>query len=467
MPGLALGPVNAMARPQPIHERSRATSRGSSGGTASCRRSAISRRAASRPISSSPGTSGSAKACRRSASTFGEGWLDAYLDTPAWRFLLSPGRSAGSPGARLRRRARCSSVDWVGRHFPLTLVASCRALPDLAAGVRRLARLAAPPRGHARSTRSTATGPSTISRTPLADLAAGRRRGNAAVEDRLTTVRRALADAVARRGGFVDIAGISSRADLAAIFSASRRSRRRRGHRCAAWRSGSPTRRAGPQLLVSEGLPSLDEFASACSSGGKRHPVARRPTCRGRSGRPAFDATHGPGPTARGRGQPQVRNDDPLSMFGSPAAGRGSNRPAAHELLPDDDILALFQVGGDSASAAPRSAGRSHPRARCPRPLRSRRRTRPRRSSGTDPDDDILGLFNAGDSQAGQLGAEAARGEGRPARLFEVAPETPPSARPARWRRKAPKAARPSSDILDLLGVPPAEAGRQGSEVNR
>ena len=66
-------------------------------------------------------------------STFGEGWLDAYLDTPPWRFLLSPGAMRGVRPELAFAGVLVPSVDRVGRHFPLTLVASLSRLPELAA----------------------------------------------------------------------------------------------------------------------------------------------------------------------------------------------------------------------------------------------------------------------------------------------------------------------------------------------
>ncbi len=58
----------------------------------------------------------------RSASP--AGWLQAYLDSPSWRFLLQPGALPGSAeaGAQAWAGVLMPSVDRVGRYFPLTLV---------------------------------------------------------------------------------------------------------------------------------------------------------------------------------------------------------------------------------------------------------------------------------------------------------------------------------------------------------
>ena len=55
-----------------------------------------------------------------------EAWLDAYLGSPSWRFLLMPGvlpgTAPGDAGAQAWAGVLMPSVDRVGRYFPLTLV---------------------------------------------------------------------------------------------------------------------------------------------------------------------------------------------------------------------------------------------------------------------------------------------------------------------------------------------------------
>jgi type VI secretion system protein ImpM len=58
-----------------------------------------------------------------------EAWLDAYLASPPWRFVLMPGALPGSIGGRACAGVLVASVDRVGRYFPLTLVAPLDALP--------------------------------------------------------------------------------------------------------------------------------------------------------------------------------------------------------------------------------------------------------------------------------------------------------------------------------------------------
>jgi type VI secretion system protein ImpM len=56
-----------------------------------------------------------------------DGWLDAYLACPSWRFVLMPGCLHAGSGAWAG--VLMPSVDRVGRYFPLTLVRRLPALP--------------------------------------------------------------------------------------------------------------------------------------------------------------------------------------------------------------------------------------------------------------------------------------------------------------------------------------------------
>ena len=58
-----------------------------------------------------------------------EGWLDDYLGSPSWRFLLMPGVLPGEAGAQAWAGVLMPSVDRVGRYFPLTLVVPLKGGP--------------------------------------------------------------------------------------------------------------------------------------------------------------------------------------------------------------------------------------------------------------------------------------------------------------------------------------------------
>ena len=66
------------------------------------------------------------------------GWLEAYLASPSWRFLLMPGVLPGEPGRQAWAGVLMPSVDRVGRYFPFTLV---QPLGDGPAGTAQMAEL--------------------------------------------------------------------------------------------------------------------------------------------------------------------------------------------------------------------------------------------------------------------------------------------------------------------------------------
>ncbi len=61
-----------------------------------------------------------------SQAQLGADWLDAYLTSPLWRFVLSPGIAGQTGWAGVLM----PSVDRVGRYFPLTLAAPLSGLKD-------------------------------------------------------------------------------------------------------------------------------------------------------------------------------------------------------------------------------------------------------------------------------------------------------------------------------------------------
>lgn len=58
-----------------------------------------------------------------------EGWLEDYLGSPSWRFLLMPGVLPGEAGGQAWAGVLMPSVDRVGRYFPLTVVQPLRGGP--------------------------------------------------------------------------------------------------------------------------------------------------------------------------------------------------------------------------------------------------------------------------------------------------------------------------------------------------
>ena len=72
------------------------------------------------------------------------GWLDAYLASPVWRFVLLPGALPAAQGAAPAALAWAGvlmpSVDRVGRYYPLTLAHPLDGLPATAGAVDALLR---------------------------------------------------------------------------------------------------------------------------------------------------------------------------------------------------------------------------------------------------------------------------------------------------------------------------------------
>jgi type VI secretion system protein ImpM len=66
-----------------------------------------------------------------SRATLGPGWLDTYMNSPIWRFILLP----GVIGDTLWGGIMMPSVDKVGRQFPLTIVVAIPARPGCMAAV--------------------------------------------------------------------------------------------------------------------------------------------------------------------------------------------------------------------------------------------------------------------------------------------------------------------------------------------
>ena len=404
-------------------------------------------------------------------AALGDGWLDAYNDTPPWRFLLAPGALRGVRPELAFAGVLVPSVDRVGRHFPFTVVASMAKPPGLPAEfdavlawLHRLEDMAL----------DALQGDWTIDEVEneLAGFGSPGEESSRAVEDRLTTVRRAVGDAMTRRGGFVDLAGVSSRSDLAAMFSGptaaappTPRPPPMRG--LALWIADTPGR---SQLLVSDGLPARDDFVRMFSGGsGARAGNGARPapvqvddpmaTLPGGLG-PSFGAGAVAGAATAGF-------VDPLAMFGGAApapAAVSAAETAPRELLPDDDILGLYQVGPDSGASPLFPPSEVIPEGDAfalfaPAPARpSAAEPAP---AGVPPgpprDDDILAMFAATDSQADALAGEA------PVKdellgMFEVPPETPPFGESTAAPAPMPREGAPGEpDILDMFGIPPAK----------
>jgi type VI secretion system protein ImpM len=148
----------------------------------------------------------------------GEAWLQSYLHSPPWRFLLMPGVLPGARRSAAMAGVLMPSVDRVGRYFPLTLAARLPGAPvsmaDVAALLAWLQRLED-------TGLDALQGDWSIDalEDALAGLAPPGQDGSGASDDALAAARRELAAAVAGGGGSIEFIPAASRQDLASAIS--------------------------------------------------------------------------------------------------------------------------------------------------------------------------------------------------------------------------------------------------------
>jgi type VI secretion system protein ImpM len=322
----------------------------------------------------------------------GDEWLQAYRQSPPWRFVLSPGALPGAARGAVFAGVLLASVDRVGRHFPLTIAASLPRAPRLGAEVDALLtwlhRLED-------TALDAVQGQWSIDELEqaLAGLAPPTDVTAAAAEDRLAGVRRAVSSALSAGGGFVEIGAVGSRAEFAAgvasAFGAASvdavsRSSAPDSHRMTVW-IAEPT--GQPSLLVSDGLPGHDDFARMFSGGGAAASmhvasslVAPLPAVTAAAVRALipddadllamFDATV---PASEGLSSPSAAasppspSDDIFALLDAGASAvRAAESPSAGDVA-SDDILALFDAPSGTPAAHPApAAGEGHARGRAP-----------------------------------------------------------------------------------------------------
>lgn len=287
---------------------------------------------------------------RRDAA--GDEWLQAYRQSPPWRFVLSPGALPGAAREAVFAGVLLASVDRVGRHFPLTIAASLPRAPRLAAEVDALLtwlhRLED-------TALDAVQGQWSIDELEqaLAGLAPPSDVTAAAAEDRLAGVRRAVSSALSAGGGFVEIGAVGSRAEFAvgvasafgaAPVGAVSRSSASDSHRMTVW-IAEPT--GQPSLLVSDGLPGHDDFARMFSGGGGGAAASMHVASSLVASLPAV--------TAVAAVHTLIPDDaDLLAMFDAtvPASEGLSSPSTAASPAPSDDIFALLDAGASAARAA-------------------------------------------------------------------------------------------------------------------
>jgi type VI secretion system protein ImpM len=214
---------------------------------------------------------GEGMAAQREA--LGDAWLEAYLNSPTWRFVLMPEVLPSLTPQRPLAGVLMPSVDRVGRYFPLTIVAGLPSVPRSAAGIEQLL-------GWLHRLEDLALDALHEDWT-IDDLERELENLPPAIDEalvwpeHLAGPRAALAQALESDAAFVPIDAVKSRAELASLWAASlAESSALAGERAVAgrsfWLSDNPE---SPRLLVVRGLPARDEFIQMLGATG-REPAA-------------------------------------------------------------------------------------------------------------------------------------------------------------------------------------------------
>jgi type VI secretion system protein ImpM len=199
----------------------------------------------------------------------GADWLDAYLGSPVWRFVLMPQVLPGEIGATPLAGVLMPSVDKVGRYFPLTLVTPLPVLPRSAAQIEALL-------GWLHRLEDVAVDAmhDDWSIEELDDALEALPPPVAAAQEwpeHLDDARGSLAEALAGDFATVDVGGLRSRADLATLFAGvlgdvGAANTLSPADGMAFWLADNPT---APRLLVSRGLPGRDDFVGMLGASGR------------------------------------------------------------------------------------------------------------------------------------------------------------------------------------------------------
>ena len=202
-------------------------------------------------------------------ATLGEAWLDAYLHSPTWRFVLMPSALPGLAPQRALAGVLMPSVDRVGRYFPLTLVASLETLPKSAVELEQLLgwlhRLEDLALDALQDDWNIDELDGALARLAPAAFA------ETGVVPATVAALAELSQALGSEGSFVAIDGVGGRAELAALVVHAMGAAEAGAWQQAAvgktfWLADNPNH---PQLLVSQGLPRLVDFAQMFGASGR------------------------------------------------------------------------------------------------------------------------------------------------------------------------------------------------------
>ena len=200
----------------------------------------------------------------------GDAWLDAYLQSPVWRFVLLPGALPSLTPQAAVAGVLMPSVDRVGRYFPLTIAAALPRVPHsgaemetLLGWLHRLEDLALDALHDDWSVDEL--------ESALTSMPAALPDGAAKLPPHLADVHAAMVEAIGTDGRFVEIAGVRGRAELASVWSASLDDpapadpvANPGGH--TLWLADNPE---APRMLVARGLPARDVFIQMLGATGR------------------------------------------------------------------------------------------------------------------------------------------------------------------------------------------------------
>ncbi len=275
----------------------------------------------------------------------GAGWLEAFVHSPAWRFILSPGVLEGFDAHSTLAGVVMPSVDRVGRYFPLTLAGAIGRVPatsaefeSVFAWVDRLENAALEALQNDWSIDDLEAALESTVGPPSCAL-------SGATEDLLAPARASLVQALMRGGGVVDVAPATRRAELASVFATAllrgepEPAPPARGaalNGVAFWLADGPS---SPRLVVSTGLPRQEEFLHMFGVDGDSGEDGHGP-----SAQAADMAVASPPPSIRA---PEEASEL-LALFDGTVDAPVTD-PLAHA-PPREDILALFGASAEGST---------------------------------------------------------------------------------------------------------------------
>ena len=200
----------------------------------------------------------------------GEGWLDAYLQSPVWRFVLLPGALPSLTPQRPVAGVLMPSVDRVGRYFPLTIVAGLPRVPSSASEMESLLGWLHRLEDLALDALNDDWSVDELEQA-LDALPAALPDGTSNLPEHLAEPFTAMGQALQSDGRFIAIDGVRGRAELATLWSASfadalpQTAVATPGGETL-WLADNPE---APRMLVARGLPATDAFIEMLGAEGR------------------------------------------------------------------------------------------------------------------------------------------------------------------------------------------------------